>query len=125
MTTMNRQEFLAAIKGKPTPFTTPSGAVVNLRPMTLPERLAIFAWHAESKDAADYGQKLREQYFAIGVCNADGDRLFQADEVAAIGMPDVDFQAIADEVPRRAGIGVAKVVVKEEDPGKDSPATES
>lgn len=118
---MNRAEFLAAVKGKPIPFTTPLGAVVDLRPMTYPERLELRAWVDFAREDPDINQKLIERYFAIGVCNADGDRLFQPDEVAALGVPDLDLHAIAEEVPRRAGIGVAKG----DDPGKDSPATPS
>ena len=116
---MNRAEFLAAVKGKPTPYTTPSETTVSLRPLSLPERLALFAWHDQHKDDADYSQRLREQYFALGVCNADGDALFKPEECGTIQISAVDFDAIADEVARRAGLAAKKG----DDPGKDSPAT--
>lgn len=118
---MNRTEFLAAIKGKPTPYTTPGGATVDLRPLSLPERLSLFSWHAENDKEPGYGQKLRVKYFALGVCNGDADPMFNEDEVLGLAIPAVDFDAIADEVARRALL----MTPEKTDPGKDSPATPS
>ena len=116
---MNRSEFLAAVKGKPVPYTAPSGAVVDLRPITLPERLALFAWHDTHKDDADYAQLLRDQYFALGVCDKEGDSIFKPEECRTIGVGAVDFDAIADEVARRSLLSQKKG----DDAGKDLPAT--
>ena len=116
---MNKNELLAAIKGKPLPYTTSLGLKVDLRPLTVPERLAIFAWFDESKDVPGIGTKLKAKYVSLGLCNADGDAVFSEDEVQSLPMPAADYDEIADEVARRAGM------MAEKEQGKALPATPS
>jgi hypothetical protein len=120
---MNKTDLILAIKGKPSPFATPSGTVVDLRPITLPERLAIFAWHneQETEQKSFYAHRLKLRYVSLGLCNKDGDQLFTDEsEVESLPLPAVDFDAIAAEVARRAGL-----LAEESEAGKELPATPS
>lgn len=118
---MTRDQFLASIKRKPVPFTTSGGLTVDLRPITRPERRAIWDWLAaeENEKDPDRGQKLQFKYFALGVCNSDSEPLYKEDEVADVPISAPDFDEICDEVARRAKM------LPETDPGKPSPATPS
>jgi|GEM_PF-5187726 len=113
---MKKAELLAAIKGKPQPFTTPFGLRVDLRPITAPERVQIIDW-LRGSDAPDLGWRLRFRYAALGICDGDGDAIFSEEEIAGVPFAAGDIDAIADEVARRAGMLVDKPA------GKALPAT--
>lgn len=113
---MTRDEFQLSLKRKPVPFTTTSGLKVDLRPITRPERKAIWEWLASEEKSPDRGQKLQCKYFALGVCNSDGEPLYKEEEVEAVPISAPDFDEICDEVARRAKM------LPEKDEGKPSPA---
>jgi len=117
---MKKADLLAAVKGKAAPFTTPLGLKVDLRPLSLPERIELLAW-IRSSDDPHKGEQLQLKYVALGVCDGDGDRMFaEEEEVARFPFAAVDFDAIADEVATRAGLyAVGKA------PPATSPATPS
>jgi hypothetical protein len=112
---MKKQDLLAAIKGKPVPFTAPTGLKVDLRPLTAPERIGILHWLREST-SPDAGWLLRFKYAALCLCDGDGDPLFTEEEIAGVPFAAVDLDAIADEVARRGGL------LAEKDQGKAEPA---
>ncbi len=114
---MNKAELLAAIKGKSSPYTTPLGLKVDLRPLTVVERANIFAWYDAEKDAKDFGSRLKAKYVSLGLCNGDADSILTEEEAASLKMAAADYDAIADEVARRSGMLAESVT------GKELPAT--
>jgi hypothetical protein len=109
---MKKADLLAAIKGKPVSFTTKAGLKVDLRPITAPERMEILQWLRDSKDEF-LGWSLKYKYAALGLCDGDGDRLFNTDEMPIQPLTAADLDDIADEVARRAGM------LPEKDQGKE------
>jgi hypothetical protein len=116
---MTKADVLNALKGKPVTFTTPCGATVNLRPISVAERMATLAWWEEHKGEQGAGWQLMAKYVALGVTDDAGVSLFTEEEAKELPISASDFDAIGEEVARRAGLMPAS------DKGKASPATPS
>lgn len=101
---MTKNDLLAAFKRKPTEFTTPSGVKVDLRPISVPERMATLAWWGERKNDDGAAWELMAKYVSLGLCNGDGEPLFTEEEAKTLPIPAADFDAIGKEVAKRAGL---------------------
>lgn len=116
---MTKSDLLLALKSKPVPFTTPSGVKVDLRPISVPERMATLEWWEANKGEPAAGWNLMAKYVALGLCDGNGEPMFTEGELATLPISAADFDAIGKEVARRAGL-----IAGEADP-KASPATPS